>query len=246
LQRNEFNVFYQPQVDVYSGKTIGAEALIRWNHPEWGNIPPNEFIPLAEETGLIIPIGEWVLYEACRQNKEWQNEGFPPIRVAVNISSRQFKQNNLVEVISNILKETELDPEYLELELTESIIQDSKYAITTMKKIKSMGIHLSIDDFGTGYSSLSYLKLFPIETLKIDQSFTKNIFEDSKDAALVHTIINMAHNLDLKVIAEGVETQEQLHFLQQRKCNEAQGYFFSRPISAKELTNIFNEQVTSV
>ena len=246
LQRNEFNVFYQPQVDVYSGKTIGAEALIRWNHPEWGNIPPNEFIPLAEETGLIIPIGEWVLYEACRQNKEWQNEGFPPIRVAVNISSRQFKQNNLVEVISNILKETELDPQYLELELTESIIQDSKYAITTMKKIKLMGIHLSIDDFGTGYSSLSYLKLFPIETLKIDQSFTKNIFEDSKDAALVHTIINMAHNLDLKVIAEGVETEEQLHFLQQRNCNEAQGYLFSRPISAKELTNIFNEQVTSV
>lgn len=246
LGRNEFNVFYQPQVVVSSGKIIGAEALIRWEHPEWGNVPPNEFIPLAEETGLIIPIGEWVLYEACRQNKEWQNKGFPPLRVAVNISSRQFKQNNLVEVISKILKETQLDPQNLELELTESIIQDSKYAITTMKKLKSMGIHLSIDDFGTGYSSLSYLKLFPIQTLKIDQSFTKNIFEDSKDAALVNTIINMAHNLDLKVIAEGVETQEQLDFLQQRKCNEAQGYFFSRPISAKELTNIFNEQVQSV
>ncbi len=243
LERNEFKVYYQPQVDVTTGKTIGAEALIRWQHPEWGNIPPLEFIPLAEEIGLIIPIGEWVLYEACRQNKLWQNAGYPPLRIAVNISSRQFQQTNLVEIVSDILKETALEPQYLELELTESIIQDSKYAISTMEKLKAMGIHLSIDDFGTGYSSLSYLKLLPIQTLKIDQSFTRKIFEDSKDAALVHTIINMAHNLDLKVIAEGVETQEQLHFLQQRQCNEAQGYFFSRPISAEKLTSILNEQV---
>ncbi|WP_141430520.1 bifunctional diguanylate cyclase/phosphodiesterase [Bacillus sp. 03113] len=225
LERNEFKVHYQPQIDAISGKVIGVEALIRWQHPEWGNISPAEFIPLAEETGLIIPIGKWVLYEACRQNKSWQNMGYPPLRVAVNISSRQFQQSDLVEVISQTLKETELDPHYLELELTESIIQDSKYAISIMQKLKTMGIHLSIDDFGTGYSSLSYLKLFPINTLKIDQSFTRNIFEDSKDAALVHTIINMAHNLNLKVIAEGVETQEQLHFLQQSQCNEMQGYF---------------------
>ncbi|WP_246320953.1 bifunctional diguanylate cyclase/phosphodiesterase [Paenibacillus germinis] len=236
LERGEFKVYYQPQIDVISGKVIGVEALIRWQHPEWGNISPEEFIPLAEETGLIIPIGEWVLYEACHQNKIWQDTGYPPLRIAVNISSRQFQQNNLVEMVSKTLKETELDPQYLELELTESIIQDSKYAITTMQKLKAMGIHLSIDDFGTGYSSLSYLKLFPIDSLKIDRSFTSNIFEDSKDAALVHTIIAMAHNLDLKVIAEGVETQEQLHFLQQRQCNEAQGYFFSRPVSGEELS----------
>lgn len=242
LERGEFKVYYQPQVDVSSGKVIGVEALIRWQHPELGNIPPDDFIPLAEETGLIIPIGEWVLYEACRQNKSWQNQGYPPIRIAVNISSRQFQQGNLLEIISKTLRQTKLSPQYLELELTESIIQDSKYAISTMQKLKTMGIQLSIDDFGTGYSSLRYLKLFPVDSLKIDRSFTRNIFEDSKDAALVHTIISMAHNLDLKVIAEGVETQEQLHFLQERECNEAQGYLFSRPIPAEEMSAFFEKE----
>ncbi|BBH20122.1 hypothetical protein Back11_14670 [Paenibacillus baekrokdamisoli] len=246
LERGEFHVFYQPQVDIISGNVIGLEALIRWQHPEWGVISPAEFIPLAEETGLIIPIGEWVLYEACRQSKTWQNEGYPPLRMAVNISSRQFQQSNLLEVISKTLKETGLDPQYLELELTESIIQDSKYAISTMQQLKTMGIHLSIDDFGTGYSSLSYLKLFPIDTLKIDRSFTSNIFVDSKDAALVHTIINMAHNLDLKVIAEGVESQEQLHFLEQRQCNQAQGYLFSRPISTDEMSVFLKEHYSRI
>lgn len=245
LKRGEFKVHYQPQVDIISGKLIGIEALIRWQHPEWGNIPPADFIPLAEETGLIIPIGEWILYEACLQNKSWQNEGFPPLQMAVNISSRQFQQSNLVEMVSNILKETKLDPRYLELELTESIIQDSKHSISTMHKLKAMGICLSIDDFGTGYSSLSYLKTFPIDTLKIDQTFIRNIFTDSKDASLVDTIINMAHNLDLNVIAEGVETIEQLNFLQQRHCNEAQGYYFSRPISAEEMSIIMKDQFVS-
>lgn len=245
LERGEFKVHYQPQVDVISGKMIGVEALIRWQHPEWGNIPPDDFIPLAEETGLIIPIGEWVLYEACFQNKTWQNEGFPPLRMAVNVSSRQFQQSNLVGMVSKTLKETGLDSKYLELELTESIIQNSKHAITTMHQLKEMGIHLSIDDFGTGYSSLSYLKLFPVDSLKIDRSFTKNIFTDPKDTALVHTIIDMAHNMNLRVIAEGVETKEQLHYLQQRQCNEAQGYFFSRPISAEEMTTVFKEQFFS-
>lgn len=245
LERREFKVYYQPQIDVLSGKLIGVEALIRWQHPVLGNIPPADFIPLAEETGLIIPIGKWVLHEACLQNKTWQNNGYPTIRMAVNISSRQFQQSNLVEMVKKTLKETGLDPHLLELELTESIIQDSKYAISTMENLKEMGIHLSIDDFGTGYSSLSYLKTFPIDTLKIDQAFTRNIFTDSKDASLVDTIINMAHNLDLKVIAEGVETIEQLHFLQQRQCNEAQGYFFSRPISAEEMSTVFKEQFLS-
>ncbi|MCR8643797.1 EAL domain-containing protein [Paenibacillus sp. N1-5-1-14] len=243
LERGEFEIYYQPQIDVRSGKLVGVEALIRWQHPELGFISPMDFIPLAEETGLIIPIGEWVLREACRQNKTWQDEGFHYLRVAVNISSRQFQQNNLVEVVSRILDETGLPPSSLELELTESIIQDSKYAIATMHKLKDMGIHLSIDDFGTGYSSLSYLKQFPIDCLKIDKSFTMNIFSDTKDAALVHTIIAMAHNLNLKVIAEGVETQDQLQFLQEKECNEAQGYLISRPVPSGQISTLLQEQL---
>ncbi|WP_144697566.1 bifunctional diguanylate cyclase/phosphodiesterase [Fictibacillus phosphorivorans] len=242
LERDEFKIVYQPQIDVETGGIIGVEALLRWHHPEWGTISPAEFIPIAEETGLILQIGEWVLHGACRQNKAWQDAGYAPLRVAVNISSRQFQQSDLVERVSRILRETELDAQYLELELTESIIQDSKYAVAKMHKLKEMGIHLSIDDFGTGYSSLSYLKTFPIHTLKIDQSFTRNIYADPKDASLVETIIAMAHNLDLKVIAEGVETEEQLQFLQQKQCNEAQGYYFSRPISAEDMAMILQEQ----
>ena len=238
LERNEFTIAYQPQIEVNSNKIIGAEALLRWNHPEWGNISPAEFIPIAEETGLILQIGEWVLKEACLQNKEWQDQGYKPLRVAVNISSRQFQQSDLLDRIKNILKETRLAAHYLELELTESIIQDSKHAVGKMQQLKDMGIHLSIDDFGTGYSSLNYLKTFPIHTLKIDQSFTRNIYADPKDASLVETIITMAHNLNLKVIAEGVETEEQLQFLQQKQCNEAQGYYFSRPISAEGLSGM--------
>ncbi|MFC0236599.1 EAL domain-containing protein [Fictibacillus phosphorivorans] len=245
LERNEFKIVYQPQIDVETGDIIGVEALLRWHHPEWGTISPAEFIPIAEETGLILQIGEWVLHGACRQNKTWQNAGYAPLRMAVNISSRQFQQSDLVERVSRILRETELEPQYLELELTESIIQDSKYAVAKMQQLKEMGIHLSIDDFGTGYSSLSYLKTFPIHTLKIDQSFTRNIYADPKDASLVETIIAMAHNLDLKVIAEGVETEEQLQFLQQKQCNEAQGYYFSRPISAEELAEILQERSVS-
>ncbi|MQR94677.1 bifunctional diguanylate cyclase/phosphodiesterase [Fictibacillus phosphorivorans] len=245
LERDEFKIVYQPQIDVETGAIIGVEALLRWHHPEWGTISPAEFIPIAEETGLILQIGEWVLHGACRQNKAWQDEGYAPLRMAVNISSRQFQQSDLVERVSRILLETELAPKYLELELTESIIQDSKYAVAKMQLLKEMGIHLSIDDFGTGYSSLSYLKTFPIHTLKIDQSFTRNIYADPKDASLVETIIAMAHNLDLKVIAEGVETEEQLQFLQQKHCNEAQGYYFSRPISADELAVILQEQSVS-
>ncbi|MET3726876.1 diguanylate cyclase (GGDEF)-like protein/PAS domain S-box-containing protein [Fictibacillus halophilus] len=245
LERDEFQIVYQPQIDVETGGIIGVEALLRWHHPEWGTISPAEFIPIAEETGLILQIGEWVLHGACLQNKEWQNAGYAPLRMAVNISSRQFQQSDLVERVSRILRETGLDAQYLELELTESIIQDSKYAVAKMQLLKEMGIHLSIDDFGTGYSSLSYLKTFPIHTLKIDQSFTRNIYADPKDASLVETIIAMAHNLDLKVIAEGVETEEQLQFLQQKQCNEAQGYFFSRPISAEELVVILQERSVS-
>ncbi|MGN7457255.1 EAL domain-containing protein [Paenibacillus pasadenensis] len=243
IQKNEFTVHYQPQVDIKAGAVVGVEALIRWQHPKLGLISPAEFIPLAEETGLIIPIGEWVLREACRQNKEWQDEGLPPLRIAVNISSRQFQQSGFAEVVSRALKETGLEPKYLELELTESIVQNSAHAISIMHKLKEMGIFLSIDDFGTGYSSLSYLKLFPIDSLKIDQSFTRNLMQDSKDEALVHTIINMAHNLGLKVIAEGVETGEQLQYLLLRHCHEAQGYYFSKPVPPARISELLGEQI---
>lgn len=242
IKKNEFTVHYQPQVDIPTGEIVGVEALIRWQHPQWGLISPAEFIPLAEETGLIIPIGEWVLREACRQNKEWQDAGLTPLRIAVNISSRQFQQSGFVELVSRVLKDTGLEPQYLELELTESIVQNSAYAISIMHKLKEMGIFLSIDDFGTGYSSLNYLKLFPIDSLKIDQSFTRNLLQDSKDEALVHTIINMAHNLGLKVIAEGVETGEQLQYLLLRHCHEAQGYYFSKPVPAESISNLLGSK----
>ena len=241
LEKNEFAIHYQPQVDLKTGKIIGAEALLRWNHSEWGSVSPAEFIPIAEETGIIVQIGEFVLKQACLQNKAWQDAGLPPFRIAVNISSRQFSQSDLSEVVSIALEEADLAPHYLELELTESIIQGSKSAVSTMLELKEKGVHLSIDDFGTGYSSLKYLKMFPINTLKIDQHFTRNINSDLKDAALVDTIIKMAHNLGLNVIAEGVETLDQLEFLKQKSCNQAQGYYFNRPLPAEEIERIYLE-----
>ncbi|MBZ5200849.1 EAL domain-containing protein [Planomicrobium chinense] len=244
MEQGEFSVQYQPQVSLLTKEIIGVEALVRWNHPEWGIISPNEFIPIAEETGIIIQIGEYVLQEACRQNKAWHDAGLPPIRIAVNMSARQFSQKNLAEIVENALKAARLDPHYLELELTESIIQSSPSAVATMNKLKSMGIHLSIDDFGTGYSSLSYLKLFPIDTLKIDQYFIRNIEVDQKDAALVKTIIRMAHDLELNVIAEGVETKEQVDFLKTHRCNQAQGYYFNRPLPSQKIEEIYRKAKT--
>ncbi|WKA53937.1 putative bifunctional diguanylate cyclase/phosphodiesterase [Planococcus shixiaomingii] len=241
LEYGEFDIHYQPQIDIKSGTIIGVEALARWTHSKMGKISPAEFIPLAEDTGAIIQIGEFVLREACKQNKAWQDAGLPPFRVAINISARQFSQTNLAEMIKDALEESGLEPKYLELELTESIIQGSKSAISMMQELKKMGIHLSIDDFGTGYSSLSYLKLFPIDTLKIDQYFTRNIQVDPKDAALVDTIIRMAHNLELNVIAEGVETSEQLEFLKVRHCDQAQGYYFNKPLPAEEIERIYRQ-----
>lgn len=241
LEKNEFSIHYQPQVDLKTGKIIGAEALLRWNHSEWGSVSPAEFIPIAEETGVIVQIGEYVLKQACLQNKAWQDAGLPPFRIAVNISSRQFSQSDLSEVVSIALEEAQLAPHYLELELTESIIQGSKSAVSTMLELKAKGVHLSIDDFGTGYSSLKYLKMFPINTLKIDQHFTRNINSDLKDAALVDTIIKMAHNLGLNVIAEGVETLDQLEFLKDKSCNQAQGYYFNRPLPADEIERLYKQ-----
>jgi len=239
LERKEFSVHYQPQIDIATERIVGVEALVRWHHPTFGMISPAEFIPIAEESGMILNIGDFVLRTACHQNKAWQDAGLDPFRVAVNISAKQFSQPNMAEIVTAALHESKLAPKYLELELTESIIQEAALAIAKMDQLKAMGIHLSIDDFGTGYSSLSYLKLFPVDTLKIDQYFTRNIQTDAKDAALVDTIIQMARNLDLNVIAEGVETIEQLAFLKAKGCHQAQGYYFQKPLVPERITELY-------
>lgn len=235
LDNQEFELYYQPQVNVETGEIKGVEALIRWNSAELGMVSPLDFIPLAEETGLIVPIGKWVLETACKQAIQWEESGCKPIRMSVNISALQFRQPDFITIIEEILENTKLEPHLLELELTESIVQDPTYAIPLMEKLKSMGIKLSLDDFGTGYSSLSYLKLFPLDTLKIDKSFIKSVNSGEKDAAIVRTIINMANSLELNVIAEGVETSEQLNCLLKKQCDEYQGYLFSRPIPSNEM-----------
>ncbi|MFB4165501.1 EAL domain-containing protein [Alteribacillus sp. JSM 102045] len=241
LEKEEFRLFYQPKLDLDSGKVKGGEALIRWEHPERGLVSPAEFIPAAEETGLILPIGEWVLRTACEQNKTWQKEGIPPIVMSVNLSIRQLYQPNLVEMVKQILEETDLAPEYLELEITESMMMDIHHALDVMRELKSCGIHISMDDFGTGYSSLYYLNEFPVDKLKIDQSFVRNCTNDSKEGTIVKTIIAMAHQLKLDVVAEGVESKEHLIFLQRNLCNEAQGCLFSKPLPPKEFTQKYGE-----
>jgi EAL domain-containing protein (putative c-di-GMP-specific phosphodiesterase class I) len=247
LERQEFVLHYQPQVNSESGLIIGAEALVRWRHPEMGLVPPGMFIPITEESGLIVTIGEWVLWEACRQSKAWQQEGLSPITVAVNLSAVQFHQKNLTEMVANVLQKTGLEPHWLELEITESgIMQNSEAAVKTLHLLKQMGLKLSIDDFGTGYSSLSYLKKFPIDKLKIDQSFVRDITTDQDDAAIVGAIIGMAKALKLRVIAEGVETRDHLDYLNSNGCFEIQGYYFSKPVPADEfgrllLRGILNE-----
>jgi EAL domain-containing protein (putative c-di-GMP-specific phosphodiesterase class I) len=240
LDNNELIVFYQPLIDLSTNKLVGMEALLRWHHPEKGMISPGDFIPLAEETGLIEPIGDWVLRAACKQNKKWQDAGYPAVKVSVNMSARQFSKKNLVENISNILAETGLKPEHLGIEITESVImQDVKSTISKLQKLHNMGVSLAIDDFGTGYSSLSYLKLFPINDLKIDRSFVFNITTDSTDAAIALSVIVLAHSKNLNVVAEGVETMEQLEVLRKQGCDIVQGFLFSRPISAEEFVPFF-------
>ncbi|MBI2354031.1 MAG: EAL domain-containing protein [Deltaproteobacteria bacterium] len=233
IEREEFFLMYQPQVDARSGRIVGMEALLRWDHPDLGVLLPDKFIYLAEETGMIIPLGEWVIREACRQNKEWQGQGFPPLRVAVNLSGKQFSQQRLDEAVAAILMETGLEPEWLELELTESaLMKNVEENIRLLCKLKEMGVSLSIDDFGTGYSSLSYLKHFPISRLKIDRSFVRDITTNPDDAAIAEIIIAMAQTLKLNVTAEGVETRAQMEFLSFHNCVEMQGYLFSRPLRA--------------
>jgi diguanylate cyclase (GGDEF)-like protein/PAS domain S-box-containing protein len=235
LEHEEFVVYYQPQIDLKTGKVIGMEALVRWQHPGLGLLSPKRFIFLAEETGLVAPLGEWVLKTACWQNKEWQKAGLPKLTVSVNLAPRQFQQKNLVKIMKRILNETKLDPTDLGVEVTESIAMENvDFTIEILREFRKMGIEISIDDFGTGYSSLSYLKKFPIQRLKIDKTFIQDICENPNDAAIAASVIILARNLKIKAMAEGVETQEQLDFLKEKDCDEVQGYFFSKPLPPNE------------
>ncbi|MGX6444972.1 putative bifunctional diguanylate cyclase/phosphodiesterase, partial [Neobacillus sp. K501] len=241
LDRNEFILHYQPIMDLNANKMKGAEALIRWEHPQLGRVAPDKFIPIAEETGMIVPIGEWVLRTACQQFKNWQENGLHLSTISVNISFRQFYQPNLVSMIEQIVKETEIDPQSLTIEITESMTMDVEEASLKLTHLKNIGVNISIDDFGTGYSSLSYLKKFPIDYLKIDQSFIRDIAKSKDDENIATTILLMGQNLGLSVIAEGVEVKEQLEFLRRHECNEAQGYLFSKPLPANEIKELFHK-----
>jgi diguanylate cyclase (GGDEF)-like protein/PAS domain S-box-containing protein len=243
LERSEFFVQYQPQVDVRGFQLVGMEALVRWQHPSFGTLYPGEFVSLAEESGLIIPLSDFVMRTACAQNKAWQDKGLKPLRISVNFSARQFQQPTFLTDVAHILKETNLDPRWLELELTESsIMKDPEEAIEKLHELKLMGISVAIDDFGTGYSSLNYLKRFPIDTLKIDKSFVSDVCKDPHDTASVRAIINLGHALDLTVVAEGVETKEQLQYLSALECDVVQGFLFSKALSAKAFEELLIEQ----
>ncbi|CAG9621205.1 EAL domain-containing protein [Sutcliffiella rhizosphaerae] len=234
MDKGELSLLYQPKLNLQTGNIIGLEALLRWNHPEYGAVSPEVFIPIAEEAGLIASIGEWVLYEACRQNAILHSQGLSTI-VSVNLSTKQFYQEDLVEVITSALKMNGLDPRFLEIEITESMTVDLSKATAILHKLREMGIQISIDDFGTGFSSLNYIKNFPVNTLKIDQSFIRDLHNNLYDKTIVKTIISMAHHLNLKVVAEGIETEEHLAFLQQNHCDGGQGYFFSKPLPPQEI-----------
>ena len=239
IERQEFLLYYQPKVDITTRKIIGMEALIRWKTDKGDLISPAKFIPMAEENGLILAIGNFVLQAGCSQNKAWQEAGTKKVGVAINVSGLQFGQKEFVREVLTILKTTGLDPQYLELEITETtIMKNIDMAVQNLNELKQAGIKVSLDDFGTGYSSLSYLQQMPLDSLKIDISFIRNVAKDPADAAIVKTIITMAHNLNLKVIAEGVEDEHQLEFLQAQGCDMIQGYFFSPPVPAEEFFNL--------
>ena len=232
LERDEYILHFQPQVDLRSGKIMGAEALLRWQKPGAGLIPPGIFIPILEETGLINPVGEWILMTACMQNKKWQNQGLPPIRMSVNISAYQLKTQNIVDVVKNALLISELNPKYLELEITESILMEkSDRSIDMLTTLQALGVRISMDDFGTGYSSLAYLRKFPLNTLKIDRSFVMELPDHLQDAAIVSAIIEMGHCLDMELVAEGIETEAQRDFLREKNCDIMQGFLFSKPLA---------------
>lgn len=235
LDREELLLVYQPKVDIRTGRVVGSEALLRWQHPEHGLVSPVEFIPLAEETGLIVSFGEWVLHAACKQNKAWQLAGFTNIRIAVNVSARQFRDGRFIRTIGEVLEGSGLEPQYLTLELTENtIMENARENLDALHQIKAMGVKISVDDFGTGYSSLSYLKQLPLDELKIDRSFISEIRSQADDAPIVTAIIAMAHSMSLKVVIEGIETEQQLVFAKDRGCDEYQGYLFSKPVASRD------------
>jgi EAL domain-containing protein (putative c-di-GMP-specific phosphodiesterase class I) len=243
VRNQEFLLHYQPQIDLGTGRIIGAEALVRWQMPDEGLIAPGRFIPLAEESGLIVQIGEWVLNEACRQAKVWMDGGMAPLVVAVNLSAQQFKRGDIFQTVSRALEKSGLPASMLELELTESILlQETGEVMETLHRLKKLGVHLSIDDFGTGYSSLSYLKKLAVDKLKIDQSFVRDLAHDADDAAIVRAIVQLGHALQLSVIAEGVETEAQMAFLRNCNCDQVQGYLVSRPVPAHDFMK-FSETV---
>jgi EAL domain-containing protein (putative c-di-GMP-specific phosphodiesterase class I) len=243
IDRQEIRVFYQPLVDLKSGKIVGAEALARWQHPDLGIIMPSKFIPVAEQTGLILRLSELILGVVCRQMCSWKQLGIDYGFIAVNLSGQHFRpDSNLIEMLSRVLQESGVEAHSLELELTESIImQNAEFTIKVLSELQAMGVKVAIDDFGTGYSSLSYLKHFPVNTLKIDRCFIQDVTTDRHDAAISLAIIDLAHSLSLEVIAEGVETLEQIQFLKENDCNQIQGYFFSPPLPATEFEKIVSE-----
>jgi EAL domain-containing protein (putative c-di-GMP-specific phosphodiesterase class I) len=236
LAKNELFLVYQPQVDLRTGVVTGLEALIRWNHPESGLLLPGKFIEVAEYSGLIVPIGEWVLRTACAQARKWQDEGLPRVPIAVNVSPIQFRQQGFRDLVRNVLEETGLEPKYLELELTESLLLSSAdFMFSLIQELKDMGVMLAIDDFGTGFSSLGYLRQFKVNRLKIARSFIQDVSVDTDDAAITTAIINMAKALNLSVLAEGVENEEQLSFLQAQQCYTIQGFYFSKPVAVEQI-----------
>jgi diguanylate cyclase (GGDEF)-like protein/PAS domain S-box-containing protein len=242
LDHEQFELYYQPQIEINSGALIGVEALLRWRHPSAGLIPPGRFISLAEENGLIVPIGKWVLHEACRTAAEWQQRGLPAMSIAVNLSALQFKRGDIEATVAQVLERSGLDPALLELELTETIlIQETDKVLATVTRLKHMGIRLSIDDFGTGYSSLAYLKRFKVDKLKIDRSFIRNLANDPENAAIVRAIVNLANSLGLRTVAEGVEDECTLHRLRYYHCDEVQGYLISHPLPAEEFTTKYQQ-----
>jgi len=244
LERREFLLHYQPQVHMRTGVIVGVEALVRWQHPDLGLVYPAEFISIAEEAGLITALGEWVIRTACAQNKAWQKAGLPPMTMAVNLSARQFQQQDLVETVARILKETGLEAKWLEMEITEGIaMQNADYTNVLLRGMKIMGVKVSLDDFGTGYSSLSYLKKFPIDTLKIDQSFVRDLTTDASDAAIANAVIVLAHSLKLQVVAEGVETAAQETYLREHDCDISQGFLFSIPLPGLALESLVREHL---
>ena len=245
LEKKEFVVHYQPQINISTGQIIGMEALVRWQHPELGLIAPNVFMQWAEDSGLIIPIGEMVLEMACRQNKHWIDQGFPSIKVGVNVSARQMRQSNIIETVERVLRDTGLPPECLDLELTESVLMElNAQAMNIPHAIKAMGVGFSIDDFGTGYSSLNYLKRMPVSTLKMDQSFIRDLAIDSGDTAIATAVIALGHGLKMNVLAEGVETEGQLNVLRDLKCDEIQGFYFSEALESFAFEDLLKSKRT--